>query len=104
MDDSYQRNVVRSKLTRNIAATLDPVHDELVGALRDFIPATDQGMFHIRLKSVPIIHVQPRVGQSIFLTNDATYRLSDIESGGCGCTSMCVIVRPLVGLATLVNA
>jgi hypothetical protein len=47
MDDSYQRNVVRSKLTRNIAATFDPVHDELVGALRDFIPTIDQGMSHM---------------------------------------------------------
>jgi len=42
MDDSYQRNVIRSKLTRNLAATFDPVHDELVGALRDFIPTIDQ--------------------------------------------------------------
>jgi hypothetical protein len=46
MDDSYQRNVARSKLTRNIAATFDPVHDELVGALREFIPTIDQGMSH----------------------------------------------------------
>jgi hypothetical protein len=57
MDDSYQRNVVRSKLTRNIAATFDPVHDELVGALRDFIPTIDQGMSHILLKTVWMIHV-----------------------------------------------
>ena len=47
MDDSYQRNVVRSKLTRNIAATFGPVQDELVGALRDFIPTVDQGTSHI---------------------------------------------------------
>ena len=57
MDDSYQRNVVRSKLTRNIAATFDPVHDELVGALRDFIPTIDQGMSYVLLKSVRIGYV-----------------------------------------------
>ncbi len=72
MDDSYQRNVVRSKLTRNIAATFDPVHDELVGALRDFIPTIDQGMSHILLNSVQMIYVWHRVGQSIYLTNHAT--------------------------------
>ena len=94
MDDSYQRNVVRSKLTRNIAATFDPVHDELVGALRDFIPTIDQGKSHILLKSVRMTYVYRRVGQSIYLTNHATYRLSNIESGACGCTSMCVIIRP----------
>lgn len=57
MDDSYQRNVVRSKLTRNIAATFDPVHDELIGALRDFIPTIDQGMSYVLLKSVRIGYV-----------------------------------------------
>jgi hypothetical protein len=40
MDDMYHRGVVRSKLTRNIAATFDQVHDELVSALRDCIPTT----------------------------------------------------------------
>ena len=42
MDDLYQRKVVRSKLPRNIAASFDPVHDELVSALRDFIPMIDK--------------------------------------------------------------
>ncbi|KAH9984968.1 cytochrome P450 [Russula vinacea] len=35
-------SVVRSKLTRNIAATFDQVHEELVGALKDCIPTTGQ--------------------------------------------------------------
>ena len=100
MDDTYQRNVVRSKLTRNIASTFDAIHDELVGALGDFIPTIDQGMSHILLNSVQMIYVWLRVGQSIYLTNHATYRLSNIESGGCGCPSMYVIVRPSVRLAT----
>ncbi len=52
MDDSYQRNAVRSRLTRNIAvaAIFDAVHDELVGALGDFIPTVDHGMSQILLE------------------------------------------------------
>jgi hypothetical protein len=50
MDDIYHRTVTRSKLTRNIAATFDQVHDELVGALGNFIPTVDQGEFHILWK------------------------------------------------------
>lgn len=57
MDDVYHRNIVRSKLTRNIAATFDQIHDELVGALRDSIPMVDQGMFHILLEGTPMRHV-----------------------------------------------
>ncbi len=57
MDDTYQRNVVRSKLTRNIASTFDAIHDELVGALGDFIPTIDQGMSHIFIEGAPVIYV-----------------------------------------------
>jgi cytochrome P450 len=42
IDDMYHRSIIRSKLTRNIGATFDQVHDELVGALRDCIPTTGQ--------------------------------------------------------------
>ena len=45
-----------------------------------------------------------RVGQSIYLTNNATYRLSNIESDACRCTAMCVIIHPSVWLATYANA
>lgn len=44
MNDTYHRSVARSKLTHNIAATFDEVHDELVGALGDCIPTPGQGM------------------------------------------------------------
>ncbi len=57
MDDTYQRNVVRSKLTRNIASTFDAIYDELVGALGDFIPTIDQGMSHIFIEGAPVIYV-----------------------------------------------
>lgn len=38
-EDMYQSGVIRTKLTRNIAATFDEVQDELIEALSEFIPA-----------------------------------------------------------------
>ena len=85
MDGFYLKNAVRSRLTQNIAAKFDTVQDELVGAVKGFIITSDQGMFHILLKNVSIIQAHRRVGQGIFPANNATYCLSNIESGGCGC-------------------
>ncbi|KAH9976988.1 cytochrome P450 [Russula compacta] len=39
-EDTYHRDVIRSRLTRNVATTFDQVYDELDGALREYIPAT----------------------------------------------------------------
>lgn len=39
MDDDYQTEVIRSKLTRNIAATFKEVREELINTMDDFIPA-----------------------------------------------------------------
>jgi hypothetical protein len=46
-DDMYHRSIIRSRLTRNIAATFDQVHEELAGAMKDCIPTTGQGTSHI---------------------------------------------------------
>ena len=43
-DDAYQIDVIRSKLTRNFAATFDQVQDELVQSLTEFIPMDSGGM------------------------------------------------------------
>jgi len=43
-DDTYHNDVIRSKLTRNFAATFDQVQDELVQALTEFIPVGSGGM------------------------------------------------------------
>ena len=43
-DDAYQVDVIRSKLTRNFAATFDQVQDELVQSLTEFIPIDSGGM------------------------------------------------------------
>ena len=44
LDDTYHRNVIRSKLTRNITPTFDQVHDELLGAVRECIPVVGKGI------------------------------------------------------------
>jgi len=40
--NTYHRDVIRSKLTRNIAPIFDQVHDELLGAMGDFIPTVGE--------------------------------------------------------------
>jgi len=44
MDDDYQTEVVRSKLTRNIAVTFKEVREELISTMDDLIPAGKDGM------------------------------------------------------------
>ena len=43
MNDVYHIDVLRSKLTRNIAATFNEVHEELIVAIDDFIPTHEDG-------------------------------------------------------------
>ncbi|KAI0248479.1 cytochrome P450 [Lactifluus subvellereus] len=42
MEDTYHRRVIRSRLTRNIAATFNQVRDELAAALGDCIPTASE--------------------------------------------------------------
>jgi hypothetical protein len=43
-EDNYHLGVVRSRLTRNIAATFTQVNDELDATLRECIPASSEGV------------------------------------------------------------
>jgi len=43
-EDRYHNHVIRSRLTRSIAAIFDQVHDEAVEAWAEFIPAASDGM------------------------------------------------------------
>jgi hypothetical protein len=42
--DMYHTHVIRSRLTRNIAAIFDQVRDEAVGACAELIPVAGDGM------------------------------------------------------------
>jgi hypothetical protein len=42
-ENVYHNDVIRSKLTRNIAITFDQVQDELVRSLAEYIPVTGDG-------------------------------------------------------------
>ena len=44
MEDTYHTSVIRSRLTRNIAATFNQVRDELVAALGDYILTASECM------------------------------------------------------------
>jgi hypothetical protein len=43
MNDSFHTDVIRSKLTRNIAVTFKEVREELIMAIDDFIPMRGDG-------------------------------------------------------------
>jgi len=45
MDDDYQTEVIRSKLTRNIAVTFKEVREELINTLDDLIPTGKDSMW-----------------------------------------------------------
>lgn len=49
LDDNYHKGVVRSKLTRNVVATFEKVHDELPAAVRDSIPTVGEGILSCTL-------------------------------------------------------
>jgi hypothetical protein len=43
-EDWYHNHVIRSRLTRSIAATFDQVHDEVIEALAELIPVASGGV------------------------------------------------------------
>lgn len=43
MSDEYHRDVIRTKLTRNIETTFNEVRDEFIMALDDLIPTHEDG-------------------------------------------------------------
>ena len=45
MSNEYHTEVIHSKLTRNIAATFKEVREELISALDDFLPVSEDGMW-----------------------------------------------------------
>jgi len=56
MDDDYQTEVIRSKLTRNIAVTFKEVREELINTMDDLIPAGKD-----KWVKVPIVETLQRV-------------------------------------------
>ena len=53
-EDMYQNDVIRTKLTRNIATIFHEVHDELIEALSELIPAGTDGMWHTRRRGIDV--------------------------------------------------
>ena len=43
-EDTYETDLIRSKLTRNIAVTFEQVRDEVIKALGELIPDDGDGM------------------------------------------------------------
>jgi hypothetical protein len=43
MEDQFHTDIIRSKLTRNIAVTFKDVREELIMAMDDFMPTSGNG-------------------------------------------------------------
>lgn len=43
-EDTYETDLIRSKLTRNIAVAFEQVRDEVINALAELIPVDGDGM------------------------------------------------------------
>ncbi|KAF8491192.1 cytochrome P450 [Russula emetica] len=56
MNDEYHTDIIRSKLTRNIAATFNEVREELIMAMDDFVPTHED-----KWVKVPILESLQRV-------------------------------------------
>lgn len=53
-EDAYETRVVRSRLTRNIAATFDRIEDELDAALREYIPTSNDAEW-VKVSVLPAV-------------------------------------------------
>ena len=77
LDDLYHRNVIRSKLTRNTTPTFDQVHDELLGAVRECIPAAGKGIVLLPPKETHRwLHLLSQNGSSLYPANHLICRIS----------------------------
>jgi hypothetical protein len=72
MNDEYHKDVIRSKLTRNIAVTFKEVREELVSALDDFLPTSEDSMCQSLELKKSITHKECRVGQESCFRRDSS--------------------------------
>jgi hypothetical protein len=56
MKDEYHTDVIRSKLTRNIAATFNVVREELIMAMDDLIPTHEDSTWQTFLAKRLVVH------------------------------------------------
>ena len=54
-DDFYHVDIIRTKLTRNIAVTFEEVREELILALNDLIPTDEDGKWQTRWGKISLI-------------------------------------------------
>ena len=91
-EHEYHVDVVRSKLTRNLAVTFNEILDELVNSLDASIPLRGDGAWHIRCQKGDFLNsVERRLGQSSHYKNGSTCNLRDLES--CVCRDSAVYVN-----------
>jgi hypothetical protein len=91
MENEYQVDIIRSKLTRNLAITFKEVRDELIRTLDASVPVRGDGARQIRSQRDDSLNsVERRLGQSSRCRNDSTCDLRDLESCVCWDSAVCV--------------
>jgi hypothetical protein len=90
-EDTYSTDVMRSKLTRDVAATFKEVREEFVMAMHDLIPTRDDSMWK-SFRRNSITHTASRVGKSPHYRDPSTRNLPHLESYLCRSSSMFVII------------
>jgi hypothetical protein len=87
-EDVYLQGIVRTKLTRNMAATVEQVNDEITKALEECIPSAGEGMLLALREVVLVSNKRSRMGQNFRSANYAPHNLSYYQSDFCGRYSM----------------
>ncbi|KAH9959807.1 cytochrome P450 [Russula dissimulans] len=77
--DMYHKDVIRSKMTRNITTTFDQVEDELQMALREWIPTT--GNEWVRVAIIPALQrIICRISNRVFVGNPLYFSVDFVNS------------------------
>jgi hypothetical protein len=102
MSDDYHTDIIRSKLTRNIATTFNEVREELIMAVDDFIPTHEDSMWQSpNLKAA--VHRERRVGQGSHSRQPSACDLPCYKSYICWSSSMFVISGSTIASAACVD-
>ena len=94
MDDDYSTEVIRSKLTRNIAVTFKEVREELINTMDNLIPAgkNSDGTRESYRRTSHFFHKWHRMGQGPNSRDSSTGDLQRHEPCFCWGPSMSVVI------------
>jgi hypothetical protein len=97
MNDLFHTEIIRTKLTRNIAVAFEEGREELIMAMDDLIPVRGDGTWNSPRRKA-MVHRGRRVGHCPYSRDPSTRDLPHHESCFCRYSSMFVTVFPFYDL------